>query len=452
MHSTVFDSQVFGPLFSTAEMRAIFSDRNLVQKWLDTEAALARAEGELGIIPADAMREICGKAQAELLDIAAIGEFYKSSITIVPLLKSFKKILNNDAGEFVHWGATSQDIVDTGLILQIREAYQLLLQRLRRCERASYDLASRYRHVVMAGRTHVQHALPITMGFKAAVWAAELSRHVVRMEEIAPRLFIGQFSGAVGTLASLEDRGLEVQQRMMELLDLAVPAIAWHTARDHIAEFINLQAMIAATLAKITHEVLTLQRTEIGELEEPFFMGKVGSSTMPHKRNPQVCENVIALTRSVRALAPLAVEAMICENERDWSCEIAEWDFVQRACLLLDTSLEKSADILENLIVYPEKMEKNLFHLNGLMLSESVMMHLGQKMGRMTAHDTVYKICMAVFEQGGSMEDALLAQPEVMRFFTPQEIAQMLRPHHYIGLATTFVDRVLAQRPAIETK
>lgn len=447
MNSTVFDSQVFGPLFSTDDMRRIFSDQNLVQSWLDTEAALARAEGELGIIPQQAMEEICSKARAEWVDIPAIGEFYKSSITMVPLLKAFKKILDNDAGEFVHWGATSQDIVDTGLILQIRQAYQLLLGRLRQCERASYALAEKYKDVVMAGRTHVQHALPITMGFKAAVWASELSRHVVRMEEIAPRLFIGQFSGAVGTLASLEDRGLDVQKRMMELLDLAVPDIAWHTARDHIAEFINLLAMIAATLAKISHEVLTLQRTEIGELEEPFFMGKVGSSTMPHKRNPQVCENVIALTRSMRALAPLAVEAMICENERDWSCEIAEWDFVPRACLLLDTSLEKSVDILENLIVYPEKMEKNLFHLKGLMLSESVMMHLGQKMGRMSAHDIVYKICMAVFERGSSMEEALLAQPEVMQYFTESEIQQMLEPHHYIGLATTFVDRVLAKRP-----
>lgn len=447
MNSTVIDSQVFGSLFSTEDMRRIFSDKNLVQKWLDTEAALAKAEGTLGIIPKEAMEEICRKADASLLDIPSIGEFYKSSITIVPLLKAFKKVLDNNACEYVHWGATSQDIVDTGLVLQIREAHGVLLKKLRQCEQASYMIAEKYKNVVMAGRTHVQHALPITMGFKAAGWAAELSRHVQRLEQITPRLFVGQFSGAVGTLASLETRGIEVQELMMKELGLAVPDIAWHSSRDNIAEFINVLGLIAGTIGKITHEVLTLQRTEIGELEEPFFMGKVGSSTMPHKRNPQVCENVIALTRSVRATVPLALEVMMCENERDWSCELAEWDFVPRACHLLDTALEKSIDIIENLIVYPEKMEKNLNCLKGLMLSESVMMHLGSKMGRMTAHDIVYKICMDAFEKGIMMQDALLAHPEVMQFFTENEIRTMLDPHNYIGLSTIFVDRVLAKRP-----
>ncbi|SQI43941.1 3-carboxy-cis,cis-muconate cycloisomerase [Leminorella richardii] len=450
MNSTVIDSQVFGALFSTKEMRDIFSDRNLVQKWLDTEAALAKAEGELGIIPKEAMQEICSKANADLLDIPSIGEFYKSSITIVPLLKAFKAVLNNNAGEFVHWGATSQDIVDTGLVLQIREAHAVLLKKVRQCEEACYGLAEKYRDVVMAGRTHVQHALPITMGFKAAGWASEFARHTERLNEITPRLFVGQFSGAVGTLASLETEGLKVQERMMKELGLAAPDIAWHSARDNIAEFISVLALVAGTIGKVTREVLTLQRTEIGELEEPFFMGKVGSSTMPHKRNPQVCENVIALTRSVRALAPLAVEAMNCENERDWSCEIAEWDFVQRACHLLDAALEKSVDILENLIVYPEKMEKNLSCLKGLMLSESVMMHLGAKMGRLTAHEIVYTICMDAFEKGIAMEDALMSHPEVMQFFSKQEIKDMLNPHNYIGLATTFVDRVLAKRPSVK--
>lgn len=227
MNSTVIDSKVFGALFSTKEMRDIFSDRNLVQKWLDTEAALAKAEGELGIIPKEAMQEICSKANADLLDIPSIGEFYKSSITIVPLLKAFKAVLNNNAGEFVHWGATSQDIVDTGLVLQIREAHAVLLKKVRQCEEACYGLAEKYRDVVMAGRTHVQHALPITMGFKAAGWASEFARHTERLNEITPRLFVGQFSGAVGTLASLETEGLKVQERMMKELGLAAPDIAF---------------------------------------------------------------------------------------------------------------------------------------------------------------------------------------------------------------------------------
>jgi adenylosuccinate lyase len=446
MPSTVIDSNVFKHLFSTDDMRRIFSDANLVQKWVDTEAALAAAEAELGIVPSAAAEEIGKKARAELIDIPAIGEFYKSSITIVPLLKAFKTVLDGDAGEYVHWGATSQDIVDTGLILQIKEAHAVILGKTRQAEAAARDLATRHRDLVMAGRTHVQHALPITFGFKAAVWASELGRHIERLEECGKRLFIGQFSGAVGTLASLENQGLAVQERMMRKLGLGVPDIAWHTARDHIAEFMGILALLAATIGKIAHEVLSLQRTEIMELEEPFFMGKVGSSTMPHKRNPQVCENVIALTRGVRSLAPLAVEAMGCENERDWSCEIAEWEFVPKACHLCDAALEKTVDILANLIVYPERIEQNLFTLKGLMLSEAVMMRLGEKMGRMTAHEVVYKTCMAAFEKGQTMLEALSDNPEVSRHFTKDALEAILDPHRYTGLAGVFVDRVLAKR------
>ncbi|MHC1761456.1 MAG: adenylosuccinate lyase [Negativicutes bacterium] len=446
MASTVIDSKVFGCLFSTEAMRRIFSDTNMVQKWLDTEAALAKAQGELGLIPKEAAAEICAKAQAELLDLEEIGENYKSSITIVPLLKVFKKVLEHNAGEYVHWGATSQDIVDTGLILQIKEAHAVLTLKVQQLQEAAYALADAHKDLVMAGRTHVIHALPITLGFKVAVWASELGRHLDRLTECKDRLFIGQMSGAVGTLASMEDKGLIVQELMMKELDLNVPDIAWHTARDHIAEFIGILAMISATVAKIAHEVLTLQRTEIGELEEPFFMGKVGSSTMPHKRNPQVVENIIALTRSVRSIAPVAVEVMMCENERDWSCEAAEWEFVPRACHLLDAALEKSIDVLKNLIVYPKAMEENLYKLRGLMLSESVMMHLGEKLGRLTAHEVIYETCMKAYAENMNMQDALMQNPEVSRHFSATEIAAMLEPHKYIGLSTTFVDRVLARR------
>ena len=447
MVSTVIDSKVFGCMFSTQRMREIFSDANLVQKWLDTEAALAVAQAKLDIIPQAAADEICRKSKSELLDLAEIGENYKSSITIVPLLKVFKKVLDNNAGEWVHWGATSQDIVDTGLILQIREAHAEVYQQLSQIHTLTFELSEKHRDLVMAGRTHVIHALPITLGFKTAVWASEIGRHLDRLNECKGRLFIGQFSGAVGTLASQEDKGLAVQELMMKELELGIPDISWHTARDHIAEFMGILAMIASTIAKITHEILSLQRTEIAELEEPFFMGKVGSSTMPHKRNPQVCENVIALAKSVRSIAPLAVEAMICENERDWSCELAEWEFVPRACHLTGAALEKTIDILANLIVYPRNMEENLYKLKGLMLSEAVMMHLGEKMGRLTAHEVVYETCMKAYADNITMEEALLKNELVSQHFTIEEIRAILNPHKYTGLATTFVDRVLAKRP-----
>lgn len=446
MGSTAIDSLALGPMFSTFEMKEIFSDRNLVQKWIDTEAALAKAQGEIGMIPQAAADEINKKADAELLDYAAIGENYKSSITIVPLLKEFKKVLDNNVGEYLHWGATSQDIVDTGLILRIREAHAVISRQVADCSMAARSLAAKYRDLVMPGRTHVQHALPITFGMKAATWVYELENHEVRLKECAPRLFIGQLSGAVGTLASMDDKGLEVQKRTMEILGLGVTPVHWHSTRDHIAEFMNLLALVAGTLTRITHEVLTLQRTEIGELEEPFFMGKVGSSTMPHKRNPQVCENVIALCRLVRAQAPVAVECMNVEHERDWSCEVAEWEFVPTACIHLDAALEKTLDILKNLIVYPKKMESNLSVLHGLMLSESIMIHLAEKMGRLTAHDVVYETSMHAFEKQVPMAEALCGNAEVMKYFTREEIERMLNPHTYIGIAGESVDNTLARK------
>ncbi len=446
MSSTAIDSQALGTMFSTVEMKEVFSDRNLVQKWLDTEAALAKAQGELGIIPLDVANEINKKADAKLINFANVGENYKNSITIVPLLTEFKKVLENNAGEFVHWGATSQDIVDTGLILRIREAHAVILRQVKDCIVAAKHLAKEHRDLVMCGRTHVQHALPITFGMKAATWVYELENHVDRLNECAPRLFIGELFGAAGTLASMGEKALDIQKRTMEILGLNVPPVHWHSSRDHIAEFINLLALIAGTITRITHEVLTLQRTEIGELEEPFYMGKVGSSTMPHKRNPQVCENVIALCRLVRAQAPLAVECMNVEHERDWSCEIAEWDFVPAACIHLDAALEKTLDILKNLIVYPEKMQKNLNLLHGIMLSESIMIKLAAKLGRLTSHDVVYKTSMYAFENTISMYNALCENEEVMAHFSHDEIKAMLEPKSYIGKAGEFVDRTLSRK------
>ncbi|MDQ0202964.1 adenylosuccinate lyase [Pectinatus haikarae] len=443
MASTTIDSEVFGCLFSTDKMREIFSDRALVQKWLDTEAALAKAQGELGVIPKDKADKINANADANLIDLSAVGENYKSSITIVPLLKEFKKILPGNAGEYVHWGATSQDIVDTGLVLQMKDAYNVILADMKACQKYTLDLVKKYRDTIMCGRTHVIHALPITLGYKVAVWADEFGRDIQRLEEIKKRVFVGEMAGAVGTLASQPEKGLETQTRMMEILGLEVPTIAWHVARDSQAEFVSTLAICAGTLGKISHEILTLQRTEILELEEPFFMGKVGSSTMPHKRNPQVVEGIIAVCRSVRSIAPAIVESMVSENERDWGCFLTEWEAIPRACHLIAAALDKSKDVLQHLIVYPKHMENNLYKLRGLMMSECIMMHLAPKLGRMTAHSIVYRCCMKAYEEESQMKDALKNEPEVRKAFTDKELDTMLDPHNYIGYAPQFADRVL---------
>ena len=441
--STVIDSQVFGYLFSTDEMRNVFSDRAWVQKFLDMEAALAKAQGELGVIPKDKADIINEYAKAELLDIPSIGEFIKSSITIVPVLKAFKKVLPDNAGEYVHWGATSQDVYDTALVLMQRDAYEIIVRDLKICLRSILKLVKKYRATPMAGRTHVVHAIPITFGYKAAVWADELGRAIERMEQMYDRVFVGEMAGAVGTLASQPEKGLETQKRMFEILGLNVPTIAWHVARDSQAEFVSVLALCAGTLGRINHEIFTLQRTEILELEEPFFMGKVGSSTMPQKRNPAVLENVLALLRNVRGLAPTIVESMISENERDWGCFISEWEAIPKACLLMAAALDKSKNIFENLIVYEAHMERNLNVQKGLMMSECVMMHLAERLGRMTAHDIVYKVAMEAYEKEVPMKDIMMQTKAVTDAFKEEEIDFMLDPHNYVGLAPTFADRVL---------
>ena len=430
-------------MFVSEDMRKIFSDENKVQKWLDTEAALARAQAKLGIISKERAMQISKFARAELLDLDAIGEHYKSSITIVPLLKEFKKVFDDDSGEFVHWGATSQDIMDNGMTLQIREAIALIKKLLEKTYIESLRISEKYKNTVMAGRTHVIHALPITFGFKTAMWAAEIRRSLDRLDEISPRVLVGQLSGAVGTLASQEGKGLEMQRLMMEDLGLNIPIISWHPSRDHMAEYVSTLAIIAGTIGRIAREILSLQRTEICEVEEPFFMGKVGSSTMPHKRNPQVCEGVIALTRIVRAQAPLMVEAMGCENERDWGCEAVEWDAIPKSSIHLAGALEKMNDILENLIVYPENMKRNLDALKGAMLSEAVMLHLGEKLGRLSAHEIVYEVCMKAFTDGKPVIEDLLERDEVAKRFSRAELEEIMKPEKYIGLSAQFVDRVL---------
>lgn len=443
MASSTIDSRVFGVMFVSDRMKEIFSDKNKVQKWLDTEAALARAQAKLGIIDEARAKQITKFAKAELLNLDAIGEGYKSSITIVPLLKEFKKVFDDDSGEFAHWGATSQDIMDNGMVLQIKEAMDFLTQLLEKTYKETLKISQKYKNTVMAGRTHVIHALPITFGFKTAMWAQEIRRSLDRLKEIRRRVLVGQLSGAVGTLASQEGKGLEMQKLMMQDLGLNIPVISWHPSRDHMAEYVSTLAIIAGTLGKIAREILSLQRTEICEVEEPFFMGKVGSSTMPHKRNPQVCEGVIALTRIVRAEAPLMVEAMGCENERDWGCEAVEWDVIPKSSIHLAAALEKTNDILENLIVYPENMKRNLDALKGAMLSEAVMLHLGEKLGRLTAHEIVYEVCMKAFADGKPVIDDLLERDEVTKHFTRADLEEIMQPEKYIGLSATFVDRVI---------
>jgi len=443
MTSHILDSRFLGDLYGTPEMRAVFDDLHLLQKWLDVEAALARAQADLGLIPAPAAEEIARRAVAEQLDLTRLKQLVDQTVhPIVPVIRVLQQACQGDAGEYIHWGATTQDIMDTALVLQIKEAVAILERRLAELARVLRELACKHRDTPMAGRTHGQQALPITFGYKVAVWLAELERHRGRLEACKPRLLVGQLGGAVGTLASVAEHGLQIQAGMMARLGLGVPPIAWHTARDNLAEFAAVLGLIAATLGKIAHEIISLQRTEIGEVEEPFNEGKVGSSTMPHKRNPMLCEAIVALARLVMRTGPVALDAMIQEHERDWTGDHLEWAYLPEICVMTDGALALTTRVVAGLRVYPDQMRANLERLNGLMLSEAVMLALARQVGRQTAHDIVYACSMRAVDQGRPFRHTLAEDPLVARHLTSAELDRLLDPYHYTGLAGYFVDQV----------
>ncbi|MEE8110394.1 MAG: adenylosuccinate lyase [bacterium] len=445
MPSHMVDSALFRDQFGTEEMRRIFDDRNLLQKWMDVETALARAEAGVGLIPQAAAEEISRKASADLLDIEAIKRgIDETSHPIVPFLSAYQAVCDGDAGEYIHWGATTQDIMDTGMVLQLREAYDVIQRDLGEIVRTLCALARTHRDTLMAGRTHGVHALPITFGFKVAVWLSELRRSQVRLDEARARVLVSSVAGAVGTLNSFGENAFEIQRCVSEDLGLGVPEISWHSARDGVAEFVALLGILSGTLGRIANEIINLMKTEVDELEEPFHHGKVGSSTMPHKRNPMICEAVVAVTRIVRSHVPLAMEAMMSEHERDMSTWQAEWEFLPEACVLSGAVLHHMKFVLANLVVKPDRMRRNLDALGGLILSEAVMLRLGGFVGRQTAHDLVYDICMEAFEKGIPFRELLARDEKVSAHLKPDEIEGLLDPAGYVAHCGTLVDRVVA--------
>src|SRR5499427_4091711 len=320
MPTGVFDSPLLGHVWGTDELRAIFSDENRVQKWFDYEAALALAQAELGIVPPAAAAEIAARAKVANVDLAAIGaEIRRIKHLLVPALRALQAACADGHGEYLHFGPTTQDVLDTGMVLQLKEAHAIILRDLRRVGRELLRLAETHKATPMAGRTHGVQALPITFGHKCAVWLAETGRNYQRLVQLQDRVFVGSLVGAVGTQASFGERAFELDRMVMARLGLGVAEVSWHTARDRLVEYVGVLALIGGGLAKIANEIIVLAHNEIDELAEPFNEGKVGSSTMPHKRNPSTCEAIVAVGRSLRMTVPLMHDALIQEHERDAS-------------------------------------------------------------------------------------------------------------------------------------
>jgi 3-carboxy-cis,cis-muconate cycloisomerase len=448
--SHLIDFSLFGDQFSTPEMRAIFDERAMIQRWLDVEAALALSQAELGLIPAEAGPAIAAAARVERLDLDTVKrDLGLTAHPILPIVRALERAVG-PPGRWVHWGATTQDIMDTGMVLQLKSAHGIFRRDLAALVRALSELAARHRDTIMAGRTHGQQALPITFGFKVAVWIAEVLRQVERLDQVAPRVLVGELAGAVGTLAGFGPRGQELQQRVMARLGLGVPPIAWHVARDSISEFVTLLALVGGTLGRLTWEVIELQHSEVAELEEPFSHGKVGSSTMPHKRNPTHAERVVAIGRLLRGLAGTALETMVMTHERDASAGRAEWVLVPEACCLAAAAEHWTLHIVRGLRVNADRMQENLGRLDGLLLSEAVMLRLGEALGRNTAHDVVYEAAMAAVDGKGRFRDLLLGDARVATHLGAAELDRLLDPSGYTGLAGVFVDRVLAEARKLE--
>src|SRR5688500_9119775 len=390
MASGVFDDALLKHLWSTDELRAIFSDRNRVQKWYDFEAALALEQAALGIIPREAAQDIAANAKVEKVDIEVIAaEIRRIKHPLVPALKAVEKLCKDGHGEYIHFGPTTQDVLDTAVVLQMKDAHAIYLRDMRAIGQALYRLAETHRATPMAGRSHGVQALPITFGHKAAIWLSEMGRNYERMRELEKRVFVGGLVGAVGTQASLGPKAPELEKRVMKRLGLGVADINWQPARDRFAEYVCTLAIIGGTLGKIANEVVNLEHTEISELYEPISEGKEGSSTMQHKRNTSTCEPLFGISRARRYNAAIVIEGMGIEHERDGSSWRAEWKALPESCLIAGAMLAMMKYVLEGLDVDVKQMRENLDRLGGFLLSERVMFVLSDKVGKQTAQDLV---------------------------------------------------------------
>src|SRR6267154_4136166 len=440
-------SGIFRDIFSTELMRRIFADENRIQKYLDIEAALARVQARLGIIPQHACDEIlrhCGIAEYDFAKLKSATE--RIGYPVLPVVQQLVALCRDGLGEWCHWGATPQYITDTATVLQFREALDLIEADLVAISDALAALAKRYRDTPMAGRSNLQQAVPITFGYKVATYLAGFDRHLQRLNELRPRVLVGEFGGAAGTLSSLGKRGLEVQAALMKELGLGQPRIAWHTVRDCIAEVGCFLGLVTGSCGKIAFDVKLMMQTEVEEVYEPFHEGRGSSSTMPQKRNPISSVYITAQTAMVRQLVAALLDAMVEDHERATGPWEIEWIVLPEIFSLSAGALAQTRFLLSGLQVDEKKMRANLDLTKGLIVSEAVMMGLGPHLGRQYAHDLVYDICRKVVATGRPLAELLAENEEVAKHMSKVELAKLCDPANYLGQAGEMVDRVLELR------
>lgn len=444
MPATIIDSIYFGNGWSTPELRAIFDDEKKLQTWLDIESVLARVQGELGIIPLEAAKEISLRARLDQIDIG----FFKNQLAatghaLIPLIRALEKACKNGHGEYVHFGATTQDVIDTGAVLLLREATNIFLRDALLLEKEILALAEQYIDLPMVGRTHGQHAMPITLGFKFAGWGAELRRSIERLKEIPKRSFYLMMHGAVGTMAGFGPRAQEVVSGVAEKLGLNVPPICWNNARDGFAEYLNTLGILAGTLGRVANEIISLSLTELGEVSEPATKHTVGSSTMPHKRNPALCELTVAQSRIVHSLAQLGLAAMINSHERDprsWRLDLYA---LPHASLLVGKMLSAMLGVVRGLVVHEEAIARNLELSGGAIFSEAVMLRLAEKLGKQTAHQVLHELTEPGITDSRTFKQRVVEAPALEQALGLETVESLFSCSSYLGEAREEVRKVI---------
>lgn len=446
-------NQLFDAYFTARDMREVFCDQGRVQAMLDVEAALARAEARVGLIPASAVAPIEKACRADLYDFAALGEAIATAgNSAIPLVKALGKQIaatDTEAERYVHLGATSQDVMDTGLVLQLRQALDLIESDLAQLADALAAQAQRHAATPMAGRTWLQHATPVTLGMKIAGWLGAVTRSRQRLRELKPRLLVLQFGGASGTLAALGEQALPIAQALAEELQLTLPEQPWHTQRDRVVEFGAVLGLIAGSLGKLGRDISLLMQTEAAEVFEPSAPGKGGSSTMPHKRNPVGAAVLIGAATRVPGLVSTLFSAMPQEHERSLGLWHAEWETLPEICCLVSGSLQQARLLADGLEVDAARMARNLDLTQGLVLAEAVSIVLAQRVGRDTAHHLLEQCCKRAVAEQRHLRAVLGDEPQVTAQLSSAELDNLLNPAHYLGQAQVWVERAVAEHNAL---
>jgi 3-carboxy-cis,cis-muconate cycloisomerase len=429
-------------------MRDIFSEQSRIQRMLDFEAALARAQAQVGLIPvaaADAIAKNCASSQIDFVALARDAE--SAGNLAIPLVKQLTALVANDnteAAKFVHWGATSQDVIDSGLVLQLRDALDLIERGLAELTRALVTQIKQHRNTLMVGRTLLQHALPITFGLKAAGWLDAITRHRQRVRELRPRILVLQFGGAAGTLAALGSQGSAIAMALAQELNLALPAMPWHGQRDRVAEVATVCGLLVGTLGKIARDVSLSMQIEVGELAEPSAPGRGGSSTMPHKRNPIGCAAALSAAIRVPGLVSTMLSAMPQEHERGLGGWQAEWETLPEIFKLTSGALNDMTVVIAGLEVNADRMAANLNQSNGLIMAEAVTMTLAAHLGKHEAHRIVEHACNKAIKESRHLREILAEEPLIQTRISAVELEKLMDPSHYLGATQQFIDRVLA--------